>query len=801
MAFGEIASIQPPEVSHGTQMVKVVVGRDREEFSIHSALLASSSPIFRQCISQRVGYESNDTKMEIDCGCWDGCYTITLHSEHPNVFKVFYDWLYSGRIPGNFTVHKVAGDDRYFDTVWLDTLKMGNRLEITSIADIASGKIQELFSTETLLIPSKQFIEILFSNWDSNLADLQQLIAGHVVYCLTKSVDRSAFQDLLGVQSYNFLSEVGGALLDQVGTGELKFGSQVDRVYKVEHPYRQLFGRRAEDTAPQASDIPGAPFGLRYVVSDEPSNGWQRNVDAGSDSNVHGDRDEAHDANHVNLTNSEPKHQDPTACSDLGVQYNDVGPPEPLGWENATCPPSRVGILPSSQTFGDMPGQGRMASPKDCDHSTSFTSSGPGAPTPATDWTSLERQLGGGWDADQPLNGHWCNSMTCPRQTEISGRFDGLSLDQGTDPVLAHNAQHFQLPSQVRRYVSMQAPFAGAIPAAGQPSSMVPSSFARPPIPALQDPRLRQASTDWPPTSAATTAATWRNGRQPVKTPGSPMTSSANCYQDTWSNNLSSVSADTAFAAERADKKGVNTWSTTALEHGQPRADIKEASKKEDGGWGPSAGEKRDHIHRCTQHVCGLDAGGDECGCEDNPVKLTTDASGWDCTTAVSNNNDSWDHKATATGSWRASAEEKGDDLCSCNCWDVGDGCCKWHRKSPATAKPTASGWGHAAGGNNNDWGNHTVKANQSWGASAEGQGKDTCSCNGCGWDGGYCESHDKDPVTIKSTASGWGHAAGSNNDDSWDNHNAKADQGWGRGPVCTNDCIGNCGTNGGDWR
>ncbi|KAK5242027.1 hypothetical protein LTR20_009112 [Exophiala xenobiotica] len=653
MAFGEIASIQPPEVSHGTQMVKVVVGRDREEFSIHSALLASSSPIFRRCISQLVGYESDDTEMEIDCGCWDGCYTIILHSEHPNVFKVFYDWLYSGRIPGNFTVHKVAGDDRYIDTVWLDTLKMGNRLEITSIADIASGKIQELFSARTRLVPSKQFIEILFSNWDSNLADLQQLIAGHVVYCLTKSVDRSAFQDLLGVQSYNFLSEVGVALLDQVSTGELKFGSQVDPVYKVEHPYHQLFGRRAEDTAPQASDIPSAPFGLRYVVSDEPSNGWQRNVDAGSDSNVHGDRDEALDANHVNLTNSEPKRQDPTAFSDLGVQYNDVGPPEPQGWENATCPPSRVGILPSSQTFGDMPGQGRMASPMDYHHSTSFTSSGPGAPTPATDWTSLERQPGGAWVTDQPLNGHWCNSMTCPHQAEISGRFDSLSLDHGTDPVLAHNAQHFQLPGQVRRYVSMQAPFAGAIPAAGQPSSMVPSTSARPPLPALQDPRLGQASTDWPPISADTTAPTWYNRHQTVKTPGPAVTSSVPIYQDKWSENESTIMpflVDAAFAAERADTKKVNTWTATAVEHKQFGRDFKkEAPKKEAQGWGAPAGENKDHTHRCTQHVCGLDMGDDECGCEDNPGKLATGASGWHCA-AASNNDASWDRNAKQPG-------------------------------------------------------------------------------------------------------------------------------------------------------
>jgi hypothetical protein len=232
---------------------------------------------------------------------------------------------------------------------------------------------------------------------------------------------------------------------------------------------------------------------------------------------VHGDRDEAHDANHVNLTNSEPKHQDPTACSDLGVQYNDVGPPEPLAWENVTCPPSPVGILPSSQRFRDMPEQGKMPSPKDYNHSVSFMSSGPGVLTPASSWGSVETRPGG-WNAQEPFSDHWCNHTACPHQTENpSCRFDVdvdvLGLDQGTDPVLAHNAQHFQLPGQVQRYVSMQAPFAGAVPAAGQPSSLVPSAFARPPLPALQDPRLRQASTDWPPTSAATTAATWRNGR------------------------------------------------------------------------------------------------------------------------------------------------------------------------------------------------------------------------------------------------------------------------------------------------
>jgi hypothetical protein len=174
---------------------------------------------------------------------------------------------------------------------------------------------------------------------------------------------------------------------------------------------------------------------------------------------------------------------------------------------------------------------------------------------------------------------------------------------------------------------------------------------------------------------------------------------------------------DAAFAAERADTKRVNTWTTTAVEHKQFRRDTKkEASKKEDDGWGASAGEKKDHTHRCTQHVCGLDIGGDECGCEDNPVKLTTGASGWDCAVA-SNNNDSWDRKAKANEGWRASAEEKGDETCSCSGWGIGDGCSEWHYKDPVTVKPAASGWGLAAGSNNNDWVNHTVKASQAWDA------------------------------------------------------------------------------------
>ncbi|KAK5447797.1 hypothetical protein LTS15_009296 [Exophiala xenobiotica] len=734
MAFGDIAPIQPPNVSHGTKMVEVVVGKDRKAFKIHSALLVSSSPIFRQCISELVGHESNDTKVEIDCG-WDGCHTTTLHSEHPSVFKVFYDWLYSGRIPGNFTVHKVAGDDRYIDTVWLDTLKMGNRLEITSIADIASGKIHELFSTETPLIPSKQFIEILFSSWDSNMADLQQQIAGHVVYCLTKSVDRSDFTDLFGIQRHSFLYELGNALLDQVSTGDLRFGSHGDRVYKVECPHCQPFGHRGEDTAPKASHRPRAPFGLRYVVSDEPSNCWQRNVDAGSDAVVQGDQNEVHDVTQVNVTDSELNLQERTACADLGLPSDFLGPSQGFSWANASRAPRRVGFPPPYSGVSNMPGPGKMASPEDHNHSTSFTSSGPGAPTPATDWTSLERQTGGGLDTDQPLNCHWynqsSNQATYPHQTaNLRGRFEGLILDQGTDPVPAHNAQHFQLLGQVRRHVSMQAPFASAVPATGQSSSF--AAPIGPPQTAVQNPGPTPAFIDRQHTSAATTAPTWYNGRQTVKTPGPPMTFSANYYQDNWSNNLSSM--DAAVAAERADKKRVNTWTTTALDHTQFGRDIKkEASKKEDDGWDASAGEKKDHLHTCTQHVCGLDVGGDECGCEDNPVKLTTDASGWNCTAA--NNNDGWGgHYAKANQGWGASAEEKGDNICSCSGWGIGDGCWDWHYKDPATVKSTASGLGRPVGNNDHSW------ANQGWGSSGINDNSDNWCADGCcttvgGWD------------------------------------------------------------------
>jgi hypothetical protein len=258
------------------------------------------------------------------------------------------------------------------------------------------------------------------------------------------------------------------------------------------------------------------------------------------------------------------------------------------------------------------------------------------------------------------------------------------------------------------------------------------------------------------------------------------MTSSANCYQDIWSNNLSSVSADTAFAAGRADKKRVNTWTTTALEHKQFGADIKtKVSKEEDDGWDASAGEKKDHIPTCTQHACGLGVGWSKCYCEDNPVKSTTDASGRDCT-AASNNDDSWDNpNAKANEGWGASAQDQGDNICSCSGWGIGDGCWEWHYKDPVTVKPTASGWGHAAGGDNNDCANHTVKASQGWDASAEEQGDETCSCSDWGQGDGCALWHRTGPVTVKPTASGWVHPDGFNNDDSWQNRNAKKDQAW----------------------
>ena len=370
---------------------------------------------------------------------------------------------------------------------------------------------------------------------------------------------------------------------------------------------------------------------------------------------MQGDQDGVHDVNQANLTDSESNHQDCTACADLGLPSDSVVPPEPQAWDDASRrpsrPPSRVSYSPPSQEFGDLPSPGFVAPAADHDLAFSLAPSAPALPTPASDWTAG-------------------NHSKCPLQTPtLNGRFDGLSFDQAPDPAFpsgavpssnaaqvawdvsqaaAQNSQiqatgHFHVPGRVPQYVSMQAPFAGAVPAAAQPSFAVPSAFATQPQLAVQDPRLGQAYTHWPPISAAANAHAWYNGPQTVKTPGPPTTSSAPFYQEDWSNNKSGITlpVDAAYTTERADKKGVTTWTTTALEHKKLGTDIKQmALKKEDNGWGISVGGKEDVACSCSGW--GMGYGCTDWHYNDHAVKPT--APGWG--RAKGSNNDSWANHA-----------------------------------------------------------------------------------------------------------------------------------------------------------
>ncbi len=317
-----------------------------------------------------------------------------------------------------------------------------------------------------------------------------------------------------------------------------------------------------------------------------------------------------------------------------------------------------------------------MASPKDYDYSTSFTSSGPGAQTPASGWTPPEDR-----HTEQPPNNQLCYQSTGHIQTpDLSGKFDGLSIDQapgqafpsdavppsnaahvvwGVSQAAAQNAQihaarHFHIPGQVPGHIPTQAPFAGAVPAVAQPPFAVPSAFAGPPQLAVQNARLGQAYTHWPRITAAAIAPTWYNGLQTVKSPGSPVPSSAPFYQENWSQIKSSIPPliDTVYGTERADKEKLNTWTTTALGHEQLGTDIKQkALKKEDNAWGASAGAKE-------------------------------------------------------------------DKNCPCGGWGSCDGCAD-RPYNNQEVKPTASGLGGAAGSNNGFSGNGNAKANQGWVSSS----------------------------------------------------------------------------------
>ncbi|KAJ9610278.1 hypothetical protein H2200_005055 [Cladophialophora chaetospira] len=180
MLLGKVTSVQPPQVEHGNDVVKVIVGPLQREFTIHKNLICATSDFFQAALTG--GFvEGAEQK-------------VPLPEDDPQLFQVVYDWLCSGRLGDGASTYLKKEDVCAGDIFWWKLYQMGDRLMMDRLRVLAIDQIQKLFTTTKPLIPSKIFIEGLFE--DGRLPSLETYMVEHVVYWLERSADPSVWKVL-----------------------------------------------------------------------------------------------------------------------------------------------------------------------------------------------------------------------------------------------------------------------------------------------------------------------------------------------------------------------------------------------------------------------------------------------------------------------------------------------------------------------------------------------------------------------------------------------------------------------------
>ena len=183
MPIGKVAPIQPPRVEHGDEFVKIIVGSEGKQFTIHKNLICAASDFFTTALKSNF-IEAAEQK-------------VALPEESPQLFQLVYDWLYSGRVSDGVTTYvKKEEDVSSGDVFWWEVYEIGDRLMMDRLRVLAVSKILKIFSTKIPLIPSQAFLHSIFEA--EQLPGLEAYMVEHVVYWLqgsAKYTDWSALPD------------------------------------------------------------------------------------------------------------------------------------------------------------------------------------------------------------------------------------------------------------------------------------------------------------------------------------------------------------------------------------------------------------------------------------------------------------------------------------------------------------------------------------------------------------------------------------------------------------------------------
>ena len=180
MLLGKVTSVHPPQVEHGNETVKLIVGPQQKEFTIHKNLICVASEFFKAALASNF-VEGNEQK-------------VVLPEDDPQYFQVIYDWLYSGRVAGSVSTYLKKEDICAGDIFWWKLYQIGDRLMIERLRMLAIDKIQNLFSGKNPFVPSKMFIAELCE--DGKLPGLETYMTEHVIHWLQLSKDPAVWNVL-----------------------------------------------------------------------------------------------------------------------------------------------------------------------------------------------------------------------------------------------------------------------------------------------------------------------------------------------------------------------------------------------------------------------------------------------------------------------------------------------------------------------------------------------------------------------------------------------------------------------------
>ena len=229
----------PPNISRGTQFVRIIVGLRQVEFSAHKDLLCAASEVLRARFLEEEALE------------------VTLRQYEPDVFEVFCHWLYNSVDNIHHEYRSVVRSLAHWDRniFWLRVYEMAECLVIPGLQIHAYDEIAEAFTSSSPTMTTRDFLAALF-NIRSQFA-LQQYIIEHVAYWLEQTTDKDQWGDLF-TSHQEFAAEMALAIIrTQMTQGPYPHPFR-NRPFELAHGFRRKWllecARSADEDLPWKSE-------------------------------------------------------------------------------------------------------------------------------------------------------------------------------------------------------------------------------------------------------------------------------------------------------------------------------------------------------------------------------------------------------------------------------------------------------------------------------------------------------------------------------------------------------------------